>query len=122
MSLKDKLIKNIVAPVAQSHSAIFLDAVVTEIDEKTNNCTISYTNENGVPVEQKHVPVQLQNECIIDWFPKVKDHVLITAKGNDIFITGPNYGRNFNLVKNKMKLKQDILSDTSTSTMGGYIF
>ena len=122
MSLKDKLINNIVAPVASSHSAIFLDAVVKEINEKSNYCTISYTNENGVKVEQKNVPVQLQNECIIDWFPKVRDHVLITVKGNDIFITGPNYGGNFNRVKNKMILKQDILSDASTATLGGYIF
>lgn len=122
MSLKDKLINNIVAPVASSHSAIFLDAVVKEINEKSNYCTISYTNENGVKVEQKNVPVQLQNECIIDWFPKVRDHVLITVKGNDIFITGPNYGGNFNRVKSKINLKQDILSDASTATLGGYIF
>lgn len=122
MSLKNKLINNIVAPVASSHSAIPLDAVVTKVNERDNTCNIKYVNENAVDVEQKNIPVQIYNECIIDWFPKVGDHVLISVRNNDIMITGPNYGGNFNIVKNKMNLKQDVLSDASTSTLGGCIF
>lgn len=122
MSLKNRLINNIVTPVASSHSVIPLDAVVTKINEKNNTCDVKYTNENAVDVEQSNVPVQMYNECIIDWFPKVGEHVLISVRNNDIMITGPNYNGNFGWVKNKVNLKQDILSDASTSTFGGCIF
>lgn len=122
MSLKNRLIENIVAPVASNHSAASLDAVVTKVNEKNNTCDIKYKNTEGIPVEQANVPVQLHNISIIDWFPKVKEHVIISAKGRDIVITGPSYGTNYNLVKSKIQLTEDIYSDISTSTMGGFIF
>lgn len=122
MSLKNKLVNNIVAPVASSHSAIPLDATVTKINERNNTCDIKYVNENAVEIEQKNIPVLMYNECIIDWFPKEGEHVLISIRNNDIMITGPNYNGYFGTVKNKMNLKQDILSDASTSTLGGCIF
>ena len=122
MSLKDKLINNIVAPVASSHSAIFLDAVVKEINEKSNYCTISYTNENGVKVEQKNVPVQLQNECIIDWFPKENDKVIIKEYDKKAIITGPFIPGNYSSeIKSKNKKEKDIYTDLFSSCIGGFI-
>ena len=123
MSLKSRLIENIVAPVATDKSTISSNAVVTKVNEKTNTCSIKYTNSEGIPVEQANVPVQLNNVGIIDWFPKVNERVLITTKGRtDITITGPSYGRNYNSIRSKIKLTEDIYSDISSSTMGGYIF
>ena len=69
------------------------------------------------------MPVQLHNIGIIDWFPKLNEHVLITTKGKgDITITGPSYGRNYNNIRYQTKLTEDIYSDISSATMGGYIF
>lgn len=122
MGLKEKLIENIVAPVAFSHSASLLDAVVIKANEVSNTCSIKYENEEGVTVIQNNVPIQLQNVNIIDWFPNEKDHVIVNQKGNDIFIIGPSYGHNYNSVRAKLKLRQDIFSDTSSCTIGGCIF
>ena len=123
MSLKSKLIENIVAPVASDKSTSSLDAIVTKVNERTNTCSIKYTNNEGIPVEQANVPVQLHNISIIDWFPKVNEHVLITTKGRgDIAITGPSYGKNYTNIRNKIKLTEDIYSDISSATMGGFIF
>lgn len=123
MSLKNKLVQNIVAPVANDKSTMSLDAVVTKVNEKNNTCSIKYTNHEGIPVEQANVPVQLNNIAIIDWFPKVREHVLITTKSRgDITIIGPSYGKNYSTIRSKMKLTEDIYSDTSSFTMGGFIF
>lgn len=123
MSLKSKLIENIVDPVASDKSTVSLDAIVTEVNKKSNTCSIKYTNYEGIPVEQANVPVQLHNVSIIDWFPKVKEHVLITTKGKgDITITGPSYGKNYNNIRKKTELTEDIYSDMSSATMGGFIF
>lgn len=123
MSLKNKLINNIVSPVAIDKSTNSFDAIVTKVNEKANTCSIKYNNHEGIPVEQANVPVQLSNVGIIDWFPKVKEHVLITVKSRgDITIVGPSYGRNYNSIRNKIQLTEDIYSDISSSTMGGYIF
>ena len=123
MSLKSKLIENIVAPVATDKSTSSLDAIVTKVNERYNTCSIKYTNHEGIPVEQANVPVQLHNISIIDWFPKINEHVLITTKSRgDIVIVGPSYGRNYNNVRSKLRLTEDIYSDISSCTMGGFIF
>lgn len=123
MSLKNKLIQNIVDPVAIDRSTMSLDAVITKVNQKSNTCSIKYTNQEGIPVEQANVPVQLNNIGIIDWFPKEREHVLISIKGRgDITIVGPSYGSNYNNIRSKLRLTEDIFSDISSSTMGGFIF
>ena len=123
MSLKSRLIENIVSPVATDKSTSSIDAKVTKVNERSNTCSIKYINNEGIPVEQANVPVQLHNIGIIDWFPKLNEHVLITTKGKgDITITGPSYGRNYNNIRYLTKLTEDIYSDISSATMGGYIF
>lgn len=120
--LKDKLVQNIVAPVASSHSATFLDAIVLRTNEKANTCDVKYKDNQGVTVTQKNVPVELIADNIIGWFPKENEHVNITIKSGGLFITGPSYGRNYDLVRNKTKLKKDIYSDSSSYFLGGFIF
>lgn len=122
MNLKNTLKENIVTPVAMSHSSMFLDAVVKETNEKTNTCTVVYINQEGVELTQKSVPVQIQNVGIIDWFPKEKEHVIVTKKGGGLTITGPSYGKSYSTIRNQLELTEDIYSDTSDYTMGGFIF
>lgn len=120
--LKQKLVDNIVAPVATSHSAIFLDAVVINADEKTNTCDVKYTDAKGVPTEKKGVQIQLHNVNIIDWFPKANERVTIIVRDQLVMVTGPSYGGNYNNMKQKLQLTEDIHSDASGFSMGGYIF
>ena len=123
MSLKNKLIQNVVNPVATDMSTMSLDAVVTKVNEKANTCSVKYINHEGIQVEQANVPVQLNNIGIIDWFPKIREHVLVATKSRgDISIIGPNYGRNYGNVRKQLKLSEDIYSDISSFTMGGFIF
>lgn len=120
--LKDKLVQNIVAPVASSHSATFLDAIVLNANEKSNVCDIEYRDNQGVIVTQKNVPLEIINNNMIGWFPKNNEHVIVTIKGGDLFISGPSYGKNYDIVRNKMEQKKDIYSDESSYFLGGFIF
>lgn len=120
--LKDKLVQNIVAPVASSHSATFLDAVVLKANESSNVCDIQYRDDQGVVVTQKSVPVEITSNNIIGWFPKEKEHIIVSVKGGDLFITGPSYGKNYNMVRNRMELKKDIYSNSFSYFLGGFIF
>lgn len=122
MNLKNTLIENIVTPVASSHSTMFYDAIVKEANEKNNTCTIIYTNQDGVELTQKRVPVQIQGIGVVGWFPKVRDHVVATKKGGDLCITGPSYGRSYSNITTRLQLTEDIYSDTSDYTLGGFIF
>lgn len=121
-NLRNKLIENIVAPVANSHSAISLEATVISANEKTNKCKISYVNEKGIPITEEEVPIQMQNISIIDWFPKKRETVLISIRGKDVSIVGPSYGKSYGSIRSKLELKEDIYNDASNYTMGGFIF
>lgn len=120
--LKDKLVQNIVAPVASSHSATFLDAIVLKTNESSNICNIQYKDDQGVIVTQNSVPVEITSNNIIGWFPKEKEHVIVTVKGGDLFITGPSYGKNYNMIRSRMELKKDIYSNSFSYFLGGFIF
>lgn len=122
MGLKNKLVENIVAPVASSHSAAFIRAVVLEANEKRNVCKVRYTDSEGVVLTQSNIPVVLNNVSFIDWFPKKNDSVIISLKKNEIKITGPDYEKSYGSLRSKIELSQDIHSDTSSHFLGGYIF
>lgn len=122
MALKDKLINNIVAPVANSHSATFITASVLAINERNNVCNISYINQEGVKVYNNNVPIKLNNINFIDWFPKVNDTVIISVKRDEIFIVGPNYQQSYKEIRDQIQLSNDIYSDNSSYFLGGYIF
>lgn len=122
MALKDKLINNIIAPVATSHSATFIRATVNKSNEKNNTCDITYVNQEGVRVKQVGVPVQLTNVSFIDWFPKKNEVVNVSVKRGEIYITGPDYQHSYASMRNSIQLSQDIHSDNSSYFLGGYIF
>lgn len=122
MALKNKLIDNIIAPVASSHSATFIRATVNSTNEKKNTCTVTYINSEGVKVKQKDVPVKLTNVSFIDWFPKEKEMVNVSVKKGEIYITGPDYQKSYDSMRSSMQLSQDIYSDNSSYFIGGYIY
>lgn len=122
MDLKNKLINNIIAPVATGHSATFIRATVNSSNEKNNTCTITYVNTEGVKVKQKDVPVKLTNISFIDWFPRPKETVIVSVKKGEIYITGPDYQNSYSHMRNSMQLSQDIYSDNSSYFIGGYIY
>lgn len=122
MSLKNKLVNNIIAPVANGHSATSIRAKVNSTNEKNNTCTITYTDSEGVTVKQENVPVKLTNVSFIDWFPKEKDTVNVSVKKGEIYITGPDYQNSYSHMRNTMQLSQDVYSDDSSYFIGGYIY
>lgn len=122
MGLKNKLVDNIIAPVATSHSATFIRATVNSSNEKNNTCTVTYTNPEGVKVKQENIPVKLTNVSFIDWFPKKNEKVNVSIKRGEIFVTGPDYQNSYSSVRSSIQLAQDIHSDNSSYFMGGYIY
>lgn len=122
MGLKNKLVENIIAPVANSHSATFIRATVNSVDEKSNTCTVTYVNQEGVTVKQENIPIKLNNVSFIDWFPKAKEIVSVSVKKNEIYVTGPDYQGDYSTVRNRIQLTQDIYSDDSSYFIGGYIY
>lgn len=122
MSLKNKLVDNIIAPVANSHSATFIRGIVNNVNEKNNTCTVTYTNSEGVKVKQESVPIQLTNVSFIDWFPKVNETVNVSVKKGEIYVVGPDYQKSYSSVRNKIQLVQDIYSDDASYFIGGYIY
>ena len=122
MGLKNKLVDNIIAPVATSHSATFIRGTVNSTNEKNNTCTVTYINLEGVKVKQEGVPIQLINTSFVDWFPKVNESVNVSVKKGEIYITGPDYQGNYSSVRQRRQLTQDIYSDDSSYFIGGYIY
>lgn len=122
MNLKNKLVENIVAPVASSHSAAFIRATVLTADERSNTCTVKYRDQEGVLLTQPNVPVQLTNVSFIDWFPKKNESVILSVRKNELKVTGPDYQESYSNIKSKIELSNDIYSDTSSHFIGGYIF
>lgn len=122
MALKNKLIDNIIAPVASSHSATTIRGIVKKSNEKNNTCTVVYTNVDGVKVVQENIPVKLNNVSFIDWFPKEKEVVNVSVKKGEIYVIGPDYQNSYASMRSSMQLSQDIYSDNSSYFIGGYIY
>lgn len=122
MGLKNKLVNNIIAPVANSHSATFIRGTINSVNEKNNTCTVTYVNQEGVKVKQVNVPIQLTNVSFIDWFPKVNEQVNVSVKKGEIYIVGPDYQKSYSSIRNSIQLAQDIYSDNSSYFIGGYIY
>lgn len=117
--LKNKLVQNIVAPVATSHSAISLDALVIDANQRTGKCTIEYVNSRGVKVVQENVFVKNISLEMFVWFPKKNEKVIISVRNNDIMITGPSISKSNS---GRLKLEHDIFSDNTSAGIGGSIF
>jgi hypothetical protein len=122
MNKVNQKIKNkIVEPAATSRSVSTLSAKITKVNEKTNTCDVMYTRIDGTELRKKDVTILLNNTSFIDWFPEVNDQVLIQEKNNIVYIIGPAYS-DYNKIRKKIELKNDIYSNSFIDTLGGFIF
>lgn len=121
-TLRSKLTENYIAPAVLNRSAAFYEGRIKKADERSNTCTVEYTNNQGVTTSQTNVAVKLSNIGIIDWFPKVNEKVQVTEKEGSIQITGPIYSGDYSAVRSQMKLKEDIFTDSSNYFIGGSIY
>lgn len=119
--LRDKILNKIVEPATESRSSSTLYGTVLRVNEKANNCDVSYVRQDGKQINKANVPILLSNKSIIDWFPAVKENILLQEKNNVIYIIGPAYS-NYGDIRNSIKLKQDIFSESYIDVLGGFLF
>ena len=119
--IRNKIQKDIVEPAANSRRLTLQVGTVIKANKNANTCNISYVRNDGKKINQNNVPVICNNISTVAWFPKDNEKVLIQTMEESIYIYGPSYER-YEQIKNKIKLKQDILSDSNTDVLGGFIF
>lgn len=119
--VRDKLLKNVVEPAADGRSSSMLTGTVTQVNEKANTCSVSYTKQDGKNVNKQNVPILLSNKGMIDWFPEEKEEVLLQEKNNRLYIMGPSY-TSYNSIRDSIKLKNDVFSNSFMDVLGGFLF
>lgn len=119
--IRTKLQNDIVEPAALSRSTTMQEGIVIKSDQKANTCDVSFIRNDGKKITQDNVPLLLNGTTDITWFPKKDEKVILQTREENVFIIGPSY-RNFQEIRNKMKLKHDIFSDSNTDTLGGFLF
>ena len=115
--IKDRLIE----PISKDNSITTLAGIVKETNEGANNCTVSFTDNNGAKQVKSNVPILITNKGFVDWFPKVNDSVLLQYKSDILYVVGPTYN-NYNNIRKDIKVEKDILTASFLDTMGGYVF
>lgn len=110
-SLKNKINQNIVNPlIKNNYENSTLVAEVTATHEENNTVDISYINRKGNKTNKENVMVRLYGSGT-DWFPSVKDKVLIEESQNICVVIARHIG-NYNMdVRSNMEIKQDVYSD-----------
>jgi hypothetical protein len=94
-------------------------AVVTKTDEDNNLCSIKYIDTNGSAAEITKAAVDLRNK---DWFPEVKEAVLVEVSGKNNALILSKYTEDYNKdIRSKRKLSNDVSAD-SDNTCCGQIF
>lgn len=119
--IKNKIKTSIADPAAESRKVTLQTGIVIKANEKSNTCNVSYIRNDGKKINEENVPLLLNNISNMMWFPKEKEEVLIQIRENNVYILGPSY-RQYNTIRDKIKLKHDIFTDTNTDTLGGFIF
>ena len=119
--IKNKIKTSIADPAAESRKVTLQTGIVIKANEKSNTCNVSYIRNDGKKINEENVPLLLNNISNMMWFPKEKEEVLIQIRENNVYIIGPSY-RQYNTIRDKIKLKHDIFTDTNTDTLGGFIF
>ncbi len=105
--------------VRASNDRISTIAVVTKTDEDNNLCSIRYVNKDGSVAEIKRAAVDLRNT---DWFPEVKEPVLVEVTGKKNALIISKYTENYNDdIRSNQKLSNDVSAD-SDNTCCGQIF
>lgn len=120
MGIKEKLISNIVQPVARDSGSVTTVAKVISSDEINNTCNITYMDRNGIKRNKENVVVRIYDNGS-GYFPAIGDLVELQLE-RDICVIIARHVGNYNMdVRSKMQLRQDIYSDSSGSAVGGSI-
>lgn len=119
--IKKLFTENIVEPAAKSRSTSVIEGVAIQTSESTNLCTVKFTDSTGHVETRDSVPVLIYNKSVIDWFPSDNEKVLLQEKDRVLYIIGPAC-QDYSNVRTKIKLENDIFSDTLIGGIGGYLF
>ena len=99
-SIKHTINQNIVNPlIKNNYEKVTLVAEVTNTHEENNMVDIIYLDRKGNKTNKENVVVRLYGSGT-DWFPSVKDKVLIEESQNTCVV-----------IRSNMEIKQDIYSD-----------
>lgn len=102
-----------------ANSSGYCLAVVTEADEGTNLCNVTFINPaTGAKEDKTDVMVDLRNQQA--WFPQKGDKVLFDNSGKAGMIVS-QYTENYSEIRSKFSLILDILADGSTGLCDGSI-
>ena len=117
MNLSELIRTKIVQPVTNADKTWCTIARVTNVDERNNMCTVVYGNN----ITKERVSVRLYGAGT-DWFPEIDDMVIIEIS-RDTCVVVARHVDNYNMdVRSKMKLEQDINSDSAGAPPGGYCY
>lgn len=110
---------NTVSRNATANASGYCIALVTEADEGTNLCNVSFSNQvTGAREDKVDVPVDLRNHQA--WFPQKGDVVLLDNSSKTGMIVSL-YTESYSEIRSNFSLTQDILADGSTGLCDGSI-
>lgn len=96
--------------IKNNYEKVTLVAEVTNTHEENNMVDITYLDRKGNKTNKENVVVRLYGSGT-DWFPSVKDKVLIEESQNTCVVIARHIG-NYNMdVRANMEIKQDVYSD-----------
>lgn len=119
--IQDRIKNKLIDPISKDNSLSSIAGIVKETNEGANNCTVSFTDNNGAKQVKSNVPILITSKGFIDWFPKVNEQVLLQYKNGILYVVGPTYN-DYSSIRKDIKTEKDILTSTFIDTMGGYIF
>lgn len=120
-NLKQLLQDRVMNPADHSRGSITTVGQVTKADEINNMCSMKYIDKDGFKRNKDNVTVRLYGNGG-DWFPAVDDYVVVEDGGDTCVIVARHVG-NYNMdVRSKLRLTQDIHSDSYGGSVGGQIF
>ena len=120
-SLKQLIQNRIVNPADHTRGGLTTIAQVTQVDEINNMCSIKYIDKSGFKRNRDNVTVRLYGTGG-DWFPALDDFVIVEDNGDTCVIIARHVD-NYNMdVRSKLRLTQDIHSDSFGGAVGGQIF
>lgn len=120
-NFKRLLTDNVIEPATKSRSTSIIEGIATKVNEKSNLCTVKFSDTTGKVEIRDSVPVFIYNKSIIDWFPSDNEKVLLQEKDRVLYIVGPA-SQDYSKVRSQIKLENDVFSDTLIGGIGGYLF
>jgi hypothetical protein len=120
--LRKKIEEQIVNPAGHLRRSFTIVAKVIKSDERNNLCSVSFIDKDGYKSNKDNVQVKIYNIAIIDWFPKVGELVNVEQNGDLLVVVSKYEGSYATDIRPRTEKKKDILSDTCTDTMAGFIF